>query len=468
MVTIQKEQRLRQQFTDPVIVGKDVLELLSSAMYVDPLTIYREFVQNSADAIDEAEERGLYRGRNQPRIDITLDFQTRTAKVRDNGSGIPPNWVARRLTSLGASKKRGMGARGFRGVGRLSALAYCQELVFRTKVADDDRVYVMYWDCRKLKELLRDQESDSDLSSILHEIISVDSISAANYPPHFFEVEMRHVVRHQNDLLLNEAAISHYLAQVGPVPFSPQFSIGSEIQQFLDKFSAGKSYGIFINGSKTPIVRPLRGEFEVKKGVKNSKLELETFEVPSVDGDEIDAIGWIINHDYLGALNDQLGIKGLRVRIGNIQIGDASTLQGVFPQPRFNSWALGEVHVLNRRLLPNGRRDDFEQSKHHDNLLNHLVIKARAIAKTCRDSSVARTRQRVQAASAQKINGHQVDWIKAKNFLSINAAKPLSSAHKTRIRKMLKNGPLTYADLVHVFVTTPETPKNRRTKDTPK
>ena len=33
-------------------IGKDILELLSSSMYVDPLSIYPEYVQNAADAID--------------------------------------------------------------------------------------------------------------------------------------------------------------------------------------------------------------------------------------------------------------------------------------------------------------------------------------------------------------------------------------------------------------------------------
>ena len=47
-----------------VIVGKDILELLSSSMYLDPITIYREYVQNSADAIDLTE--GWRGGRTFP------------------------------------------------------------------------------------------------------------------------------------------------------------------------------------------------------------------------------------------------------------------------------------------------------------------------------------------------------------------------------------------------------------------
>ena len=31
------------------MIGKDVLELVSSAMYINPMTVYREYVQNVAD-----------------------------------------------------------------------------------------------------------------------------------------------------------------------------------------------------------------------------------------------------------------------------------------------------------------------------------------------------------------------------------------------------------------------------------
>ena len=36
-----------------------MLELVSSAMYVDPLTVYREYIQNAADAVDSARAAGL-------------------------------------------------------------------------------------------------------------------------------------------------------------------------------------------------------------------------------------------------------------------------------------------------------------------------------------------------------------------------------------------------------------------------
>lgn len=450
MMAVQRERTSRQRFTGPLIVGKDILELLSSAMYVEPLTIYREFVQNAADAIDEAEKQGLYTGITQPRIDITLDLQNRTVKVRDNGAGIPRNSVSRILTSLGASKKRGKGARGFRGVGRLSGLAYCQELVFRTKAADDEQVFEMVWDCRRLKEFLRDHERDADLSSVLQEIVLVDSVSTEDYPHHFFEVELRQVVRHKSDLLLNEDAISRFLAQVGPVPFSPQFGFGREIQQLLEQRNSGKSYAIYVNGCNTPVVRPFQNDFEAKKGVKNSGANLETFQIPGIS-DGVDAVGWILHHDYVGALPDHLGIKGLRIRVGNIQIGDANTLQTIFPEPRFNSWAIGEVHILTPRLVPNGRRDDFEQNNHYANLLNHITPKAKSIAKACRKSSAERARLQKQAADGA--NRTMIDWGKAKGFLASHGHMPLSKAHRQKFQSLVKNGTTTYSELMQILVS---------------
>ena len=44
-----KTKKPSSKTKEPIIIGKDILELLSSAMYVETLTIYREYLQNSAD-----------------------------------------------------------------------------------------------------------------------------------------------------------------------------------------------------------------------------------------------------------------------------------------------------------------------------------------------------------------------------------------------------------------------------------
>ena len=73
-------------------------------MYVSPLSIYREYVQNSADAIDEAKKGGASRS---GRVAMTFDHPSRSVNIRDNGSGIPADKAVDLLLAVGGSQKRG-------------------------------------------------------------------------------------------------------------------------------------------------------------------------------------------------------------------------------------------------------------------------------------------------------------------------------------------------------------------------
>src|SRR5262249_30706370 len=61
-----------------------------------------------------------------------------------------------------------------------------------------------------------------------------------------------------------------------------------------------------------------------------------------------------------------------------------------FKEPRFNGWAVGEIHVLDRRIVPNARRDNFEVNHHYSNLLVQLGPLASSISQRCRSASVDR------------------------------------------------------------------------------
>lgn len=418
----------RQRFTDHVLIGKDILELLSSAMYVDPLSIFREYIQNSADAIDEARQESLYHGPKQPRIDITLDPRNRTARIRDNGIGLKSSIFTKRMTSLGASKKRGSGARGFRGVGRLSGLGYCQELVMRSKAAEDDLVCEIRWDCRRFREILRDNAFGGNIDELVWEVVSLEALDPKDYPDHFFEVEMLQVSRYKNDLLLNEDDLANYISQTGPVPFSPEFGLGTSINNRLQKFGVADSYKIFLNGSAEPVYRPFRDEFPLNPQLKDNFTEVEFHEVPAIN-DGLDAVGWVLHHSYRGALPDNSRVKGLRLRVGNIQVGDNAILQELFPEPRFNGWSVGEFHIIpSTRLVPNGRRDDFEQNTHYLNLQKHVTGVARGLAKTCRTVSSERNKQR-QALHETTVNGCSIPP-EVESFIAPEQRKLLSALPK--------------------------------------
>jgi hypothetical protein len=372
---------------ESIVVGKDILEVLSSAMYVDPLAIYREYLQNSADAIDEARRVGMLSNQDAGTVEIELDLEKRSARIRDNGIGIPAAEFESRMTSFGASVKRGTTARGFRGVGRLSGLGYCQELLFRSRYSGEAQVSELRWDCRTAKTLLRSADFDGDLASVVAQSVQVRRINGAQMPDHFFEVELRSVPRLRNDWLLNPTVIEEYLSQVAPLPFSPEFKFSGQIGDMLGKHVGLTNVTLKIAGTDGSIFRPHRDSFQVTGGMDTFE-DIQEINIPATDGGTA-AVGWVLHHGYRGAVPSST-LKGLRLRSGNIQVGDSDILEDLFTEVRFNSWCVGEVHVIDSRIIPNGRRDHYEQNGHYTNLINHLSPIARDISTRCRQSSIRR------------------------------------------------------------------------------
>jgi Histidine kinase-, DNA gyrase B-, and HSP90-like ATPase len=158
-------------------------------MYVFPVTIYREYVQNAVDAIDAARSQGLFGVNERGKVSIQIDHACRMVAIRDNGCGIPSTEAVETLLAVGGSPKRGTGARGFRGVGRLSGLAYCRELEFLTKAAGDARAVSMVWDCRALRTRLADSTFRGDVRDIIASVATVWSGKAVDPTDHFLKFD---------------------------------------------------------------------------------------------------------------------------------------------------------------------------------------------------------------------------------------------------------------------------------------
>lgn len=372
-------------------------------MYINPLTIFREYVQNATDAIDDAVSAGLLGSVSDGRVEINLDHIDRRIVIRDNGVGLSNAEFPFRMLSFGASAKRGTDARGFRGVGRLSSLGYVQKLVFRARAKGDTKVLEATWDGRIVKKLLGSTDAESDLRSIVKEAVTLKRLDPGEYPAHFFEVELIRPRRIANDRLLNETEIENFVGQVCPCPFSPDFTFGAEITALLATHGrAGRNYNIHINEAEEPVYRPYRNEVAYSESKKAVLHSLKSYEIESIDG-EMAAIGWLVHHDYQGAIPVAQGVRGLRARVGNIQIGHDRLFHEVFPEDRFCSWTIGEVHVLDGRVVPNGRRDEFESNAHLDNIVAHLRPIGAEVARECRISSQKRNRQKAFELAADKV-----------------------------------------------------------------
>lgn len=387
IISLQVAEKPWANRSTPLLVGKDILELLSTSMYVDSMTLYREYVQNAADAIDQARESGILSSSAQGTIDILIDPNKRSVIIRDNGCGIPTADFEQRLSSFGASTKRGTSARGFRGVGRLAAIGCCQELIFRSRFAGERSGNEMRWDCRQVKSVLK-TPGNLALEEVVNSCLQTRPVTVTTVGEHGFEVELRGIVRHRSDVLLNPVAVYEYLSQVAPVPFSPQFSLGDSIREILGAAIGQGELQLRIVGCNEPVYRPHRDNIVLPSGERITFTEVEPVRVPANDGGDA-GVGWVLHHEYKGAIPFPQ-LRGLRIRSGNIQVGGSDLLQDQFQEPRFNSWSVGEIHALDRRIVPNGRRDHFEQNVHFDNLVNHLSVVARNIGARCRSSSTQR------------------------------------------------------------------------------
>lgn len=384
-----------------VLLGKDVIEIVTSAMYASPITIYREYVQNAADAIDAA--RATSSLSTNGSVTVQIDHSTRTVTVRDDGIGIASKDALALLLAVGGSTKRGTMARGFRGVGRLSGLAYCQHLTFRTKAAGEEQITSVMWDSVGLKALLRDASYKGDLSRAIADVVSVSHEKTTDIAAHFFEVQLSDVARLRNDLLLNEGLITQYLEQVSPLAFSSEFSFAAGIDQHVSKYRTQHPINLAVAGKS--LRRPYRDELEFPNTKHKLRIkDVEFVEFADVDG-EIGAAGWVAHHEYLRSIPPVLGVRGLRARYGNVQVGGASVFDDAFKEARFNAWSIGELHILDRRIIPNARRDTFETNHHYYNLLVQVGPLATRIMQTCRLASVARNAEQIVRNSIAEIEG---------------------------------------------------------------
>ena len=112
----------------------------------------------------------------------------------------------------------------------------------------------------------------------------------------------------------------------------------------------------FLDDEALPITRRFSDKIRFSNGREDHFTDFEKIDVPAVDGNGCAAIGWVAHSSYRGVIPKDAGIRGIRARAGNIQVGDETIFDHLFPEDRFNRWCIGELHIVDPRIIPNGRR----------------------------------------------------------------------------------------------------------------
>src|SRR4051812_20635875 len=99
------------------IIGKNVLETLTTGMYDDARFIFREYIQNSADQIDIAVEEKILEEKTKAKIKININAESKRIIIEDNATGVSTKNISQFLGDVANSQKDRTQRKGFRGIG---------------------------------------------------------------------------------------------------------------------------------------------------------------------------------------------------------------------------------------------------------------------------------------------------------------------------------------------------------------
>lgn len=344
-------------------IGKDVIESLTLGMYEDSRFIYREYIQNAADAIDKAIETSLLK-KGEEAIHVRIDNEERRISIQDNATGIPSNHAMSILQNVAHSNKKRGEDKGFRGIGRLGGLGYCKKLIFETSSCGEDVKSIMTWDANLLKAILNDRDSKEEATEVLSRVTSMQT-EFEDPDAHYFNVILEDV---SSDELLDVESVSDYLSMVAPVDISSNFIYRQKIDKFKREHGLTvDTYNIFVNNDQ--IYKPYTSAiYDDNNGGKQKVDEIidVDFLMAKDDNDSIIYWGWYSISTLKGQMKPKNLARGIRLRKENIQIGDEEICKKFFTKTedqRFSFYYFGEIHALSKGLIPNSRRDYFSESR---------------------------------------------------------------------------------------------------------
>lgn len=374
------------------IIGSYVLESLTTGMYADPRDALREYVQNSLDSLRQAIKSGVI-NQNEAKLKIEISSTLSRLVFTDNGMGIDPNHAGRVLLSIGSSKKEFGVDVGFRGIGRLAGIAYCDKLTFETTSRGSDKSCRITFDCKKLSKTFDPKKNKEAilLEDILRDSCTLEFLDETP-ESHFFRVILSPL--NKNGMAFTEGHnVDSYLAEVSPVDyFQQKFIYASQVRKMI-KESPFEVPTIQIEMKKDEkasfsISKPYKSHLRRSDAVDIQISDVTKFTDPS-GSDRY--WGWYGESDLLGAIANEDN-AGFRVRLGNILIGGPTLTRRIFEEAspsngRFNNYYIGEIFIAPGLVTPNARRDDFEDSEEWSSIKASLLNFFKDRSQAARDSS---------------------------------------------------------------------------------
>ena len=219
-----------------IVIGSNLLETITSALYENPIILFREYVQNSLDAYNEATKQLGKAPVSDFAVDIQIDKQNKLITIHDNGYGIQDGDSFKlKMMSFGNSDKADKTQYiGFRGIGRMAALPYCKTLTFVNKAEGSDIEDVCIWEGDAHKKLL---QTDSPLTfqDLVEQIIRFEKRTASSLTEHYFKVVIDGYSM-EIDETISDNNFEQNLRKLLPVKYSDNFAAAQKIIARYNEF----------------------------------------------------------------------------------------------------------------------------------------------------------------------------------------------------------------------------------------
>ena len=355
-----------QNIKNPVI-GIDLLKMLMLQLYSNPRCIYREYIQNALDSINEAVRIGVLKQVKDGRVSISITKDD--IVIEDNGTGICSNKAVKFLTDIANSFKDGIDTAGLYGVGRLSGGGYCEILEFETTYTGEDVATIVSIDTKILRQLIEKKSIEVSAEDAMREICSTQTIPA-KIEEHKFIVRLKKVIN-SRDILLDVDEIKNYITEYAPIDYSvlfnslinscPQTEFVTRHKQ-IDKIRVSlndysdieKGYGVKVVGTDDTIEK-IR-YFELPKHSKYGSL----------------GWGWYAVTEFSVQINEEKdNCAGIRLRKHNISL-DKNILNSCFKESRGNKYFYGEIFITNDNIVPDSGRQGLAAGEEADALIAEI------------------------------------------------------------------------------------------------
>jgi molecular chaperone HtpG len=363
------------------LVGKNLLEQLMFSLYPDAETIYREYLQNACDSINEAAELGIIE-KKDGHVSINIDKYHHTITIEDNGTGIRADEAEMTLKHIAQSKKKKESAAGFYGIGRLVGGGYCKQLSFFTSAQGENVASEMVFDMDQIREILEDDKDNSSASEVIHKVTTFRNNIAEEPQKHYFKVVLKDILPDYHDVLLDEDKINAYLKQVAPIPYEATFfnnlikpNITKDDSKYLNYYNQLNAVKVSINnivGLEKPYEIKFKGtehEYTDDDGsIKKDNAPINEIRFFSISDPQLGDLAWgWYAYTPAGTLikaidpytQDDVLTRSIRLRCHNIQVGDENVLNEYFKQARSHVYFNGEVFIINKDIKPTADRSDI-------------------------------------------------------------------------------------------------------------